>query len=137
MENKTIATIVGTTVIAGALAATIILNPVEQTLTPEPTPTPTATVEVMATPSPSATATVTPTPTATPLATQTPSATATPTATVTPTTTPQATPGNRGATLEDYTIRTVLEDGTVIVTYAPDTPAELLEPLMPKKKGAK
>jgi hypothetical protein len=135
MENKTIATVIGTTVLAGTLAATLILNPVEQTSTPEPIPTPTATVEVVATPSPSATPN--PTPTGTPVVTPAQTATPKPTATVAPTTTPQATQTPRVATLEDYAIRTVLEDGTVIVTYQPDTPQELLDTLIPKKKGAK
>lgn len=131
MENKTIATVIGTTVLAGTLAATLILNPVEQTSTPEPTPTPTATISILETttptPTPAPTGSPSATPTPTPSATQTPTATATPSATQTP----------RVATLEDYAIRTVLEDGTVIVTYAPDTPQELLDTLIPKKKGAK
>jgi hypothetical protein len=127
MENKTIATAVVTTVAVGAIAATMMLAPItnEQTTVLEPTPT--AIVEVVATPTPS----VTLTPSATPSPSQTPSVTATPK----PTAKAQsATPTPHIATIEDYAIRTTLEDGTVVVTYAPDTPVELLEPLMPQPK---
>lgn len=121
MENKTIAAVIATVVIAGALTATSILNPVttEQTIVTEPTPT--ATIEVVVIPTPTATIA----PSATPIVTATPKPSA---IAKSATTTPHV------VTIEDYAIRTTLEDGTVVVTYAPDTPVELLEPLMPQPK---
>jgi hypothetical protein len=125
MENKTVVTAVSAILIAGALTVPLVLNPVTQQTT-APDPTPTATIEVIVTPTPTATLAPSATPTHTPIVTATPKPTAK---------AQSATPTPHVATIEDYAIRTILEDGTVVVTYAPDTPLELLESIMPTKKG--